>query len=152
MNINTVDNILEESKSNSLLLVSHGIQGDKNSNLTGVLSIDGEKKSYTIDDFSFITKLDCIYFLTCSSGSVSIGEHETSNSILNNLLSKNVNSTILYKWDVFLDISLEISDKLIKLSKSQPIEYALAQSLRDTLKNTKWEHPVYWAGIEIWKN
>lgn len=152
VNINTVDNILEKNKSNSLLLISHGIQGDTNSSLTGALSIDGEKKSYKIDDFSFITKLDCMYFLTCSSGSFSIGEHETSNSIINNILSKDINNVILCRWDVFLNVSLEISENIITLSKNQGIEYSLNQALKEILKNKKWEHPVYWAGIEVWKN
>ncbi len=151
-NINIVNDILEKSKANSLLLISHGIQGDTNSNLTGALSIDGENKSYTIYDFSFITKLDCIYFLTCSSGSFSIGEHETSNSIINNILSKDINNAILCRWDVFLDVSLEISENIIKLSQNQSIEYALNQSLKEILQNKKWEHPVYWAGIEVWKS
>jgi len=118
----------------------------------GSIQIDGANKSYTIDELKFLNKIDCIYFLTCSSGSVSIGEHETSNSILNNLLSKNVNSAILCKWDVFLDVSLEISDTLINLSQNMPIDYALNQALRETLANRKYQHPVYWAGIEIWKN
>jgi len=140
------------TKEESLLIVSHGIQGNHQNNLTGSLSIDGAEKSYTISDLKFINDLDSIFFLTCSSGSVSIGEYETSSSILNNILSKNINSAILCKWDVFLDVSLEISDKLIKLSENQPIEYALNQALRETFKNSKWQHPVYWAGIEIWKN
>ena len=67
------------------------------------------------------------------------------------LLSKNINSAILCKWDVFLDVSLEISDKFITLSKNKSIEFALNQALVDTLKS-KWQHPVYWAGIEIWKS
>jgi len=146
-----IDN-MKFQKSDNLLIVSHGIQGTHHNNLTGSLSIDGAEKSYTISDLKFINDLNCIYFLTCSSGSVSIGEHETSNSILNNVLSKNINSVILCKWDVFLDVSLEISDKLIQLSKNQPVEYALNQALKEILKNPKWQHPVYWAGIEIWKN
>jgi len=151
-NINRMDNILEESYSNSLLLISHGIQGDSSSNLTGALSIEGEKKSYTIRDFSFINKLDCIYFLTCSSGSFSIGEHETSNSLISNILSKDINNAILCRWDVFLEVSLEISENIINLSQNQSIEYALNKSLKKILKNKRWEHPVYWAGIEIWKS
>lgn len=150
-NFETNFNNITLTKEDSLLIVSHGIQGNFDNNLTGSLQIDGADKSYTIGELKFINNVDCIYFLTCSSGSVSIGEHETSNSILNNLLSKNINSAILCKWDVFLDVSLEISDNIIKLSKNQPIEYALAQALRNTLKNTQWQHPVYWAGIEIWK-
>jgi hypothetical protein len=150
--INTVNNILEKSDSNSLLLISHGIQGSTSSNLTGALSIDGDNRSYSIDDFPFITNLDCIYFLTCSSGSFSRGEHETSNSLINNILSKDICNAILCKWDVFLDASLGISENLIKLAQKRGIEYALNQSLRMMLKNKKWEHPVYWAGIELWKN
>lgn len=145
-------NKISLTKENSLLIVSHGIQGTFDNNLTGSIQIDGANKSYTIDELKFLNKIDCIYFLTCSSGSVSIGEHETSNSILNNLLSKNVNSAILCKWDVFLDVSLEISDTLINLSQNMPIDYALNQALRETLANRKYQHPVYWAGIEIWKN
>ena len=143
-----IDNI-KFQKSDNLLIVSHGIQGNNQNNLTGSLSIDGAEKSYTISDLKFINDLDSIFFLTCSSGSVSIGEYETSNSILNNILSKNINSAILCKWDVFLDVSLEISDKLILLSKNQPVEYALNQALKEILKNSKWEHPVYWAGLKF---
>ncbi len=139
------------TKEDSLLIVSHGVQGNFDNNTTGSLQIDGAKKSYTIDELKFINDLDCIYFLTCSSGSVSVGEHETSNSILNSILSKKINSAILCKWDVFLDVSLEISDKFITLSENKSIEFALNQALVDTLKS-KWKHPVYWAGIEIWKS
>lgn len=66
-------------------------------------------------------------------------------------MSKKINSAILCKWDVFLDVSLEISDKFITLSENKSIEFALNQALVDTLKS-KWKHPVYWAGIEIWKS
>ena len=41
---------------------------------------------------------------------------------------------LVFLWFVFFKEGNE--DKVVKI---------------DTLKKTKWQHPVYWAGIEIWK-
>jgi len=150
-NLSNIKNILKEKDRNSLLIISHGIQSNSQSNLSGALSIEGNSKTYTIDNFDFTNGLECIALLTCSGGSLSSGEYETSNSIVSKVLSKNIQSALLCRWDVFLEPSIEIFENIL-LQKSISIEEALNKSVKKLLQESKWQHPVYWAGIEVWKN
>lgn len=149
-NINNISIKVNNNKTNSLLIVSHGNQGTKQNILTGALSIEGQKKTYVIDDFKFIDELECIFFLSCSGGSVSIGEIETSSSLINSILSKKINSVVLCRWDVFLKPSLEIIEKILELDNN--IEEALNLAIKSYLKQNKELHPAFWAGMEVWKN
>ncbi|QBF15911.1 tetratricopeptide repeat protein [Aliarcobacter thereius] len=150
-NFSSITSTMACNKTNSLLIISHGIQGSNQNILTGALSIEGEKKTYTIDDFQFIAGLEeCVAFLSCSGGSLSMGEHETSNTIISSILSKNINSAILCRWDVFLEQSLEIFEKILEFDSN--LEEALTISIREYIEKNKNIHPVFWAGIEVWKN
>lgn len=149
-NFSSITSTMVSNKTDSLLIISHGIQGNNQNILTGALSIEGEKKTYTIDDFQFIDGLECVAFLSCSGGSLSVGEHETSNTIISSILSKNINSAILCRWDVFLEPSLEIFEKTLEVDSN--IEESLTISIREYIEKNKNIHPVFWAGIEIWKN
>ncbi|WP_428739467.1 hypothetical protein [Sulfurimonas sp.] len=146
----SITSTMGSNKTNSLLIISHGIQGSNQNILTGALSIEGEKKTYTIDDFKFVDGLECVAFLSCSGGSLSVGEHETSNTIISSVLSKDINSAILCRWDVFLEPSLKIFEKILEVNSN--IEEALNISIREFIKKNKNIHPVFWAGIEVWKN
>lgn len=149
-NFSSITSTMASNKTNSFLIISHGIQGNNQNILTGALSVEGEKKTYTIDDFKFIDGLECVAFLSCSGGSLSVGEHETSNTIISSILSKNINSAILCRWDVFLEPSLEIFKKILEVDSN--IEEALTISIREYIEKNKNIHPVFWAGIEVWKN
>ena len=149
-NFSSITSMMASNKTNSFLIISHGIQGSNQNILTGALSIEGEKKTYTIDDFKFIDGLECVAFLSCSGGSLSAGEHETSNTIISSILSKDINSAILCRWDVFLEPSLEIFEKTLEVNSN--IEEALTISIREYIEKNKKIHPVFWAGIEVWKN
>ncbi len=150
-NLSNIKNILKEKQKNSLLIISHGIQNNSQNNLTGALSIEGNSQTYTIDDFNFINDLEYIALLTCSGGSLSSGEYETSNSIVSKVLSKNIHSALLCRWDVFLEPSIEIFENIL-FEKNASIEEALNKSVKKLLQKSKWQHPIYWAGIEVWKN
>ena len=148
-NLANVTGAMESNKTNSLLIISHGNQGTNQNVLTGALSINGEKKTYTIDDFKFIDGLECVAFISCSGGSLSIGEQETSNTIISSILSKNINSVILCRWDVFLEPSLKIIEKTMGTDKN--IEEALNNGIKEYIRQNQTMHPTYWAGIEVWK-
>lgn len=149
-NFSSITSTMVSNNTNSLLIISHGIQGSNQNILTGALSIEGEKKTYTIDDFNFINGLECVAFLSCSGGSLSVGEYETSNTIISSILSKNIISAILCRWDVFLEPSLQIFEKILECENN--IEESLNKSIKEYIKKNKNIHPVFWAGIEVWKN
>lgn len=149
-NFSSITSTMVSNNTNSFLIIGHGIQGSNQNILTGALSIEGEKKTYTIDDFNFINGLECVAFLSCSGGSLSVGEYETSNTIISSILSKNINSAILCRWDVFLEPSLEIFEKILEADSN--IEESLTISIREYIEKNKNIHPVFWAGIEVWKN
>lgn len=149
--ISNITTIMKEDKTNSILIISHGNQGTKQNILTGALSIEGEKKTYVVDDFKFINELESIFFLSCSGGSVSAGELETSNSLINTILSKNINNVILCRWDVFLRPSLKIIEKILACNNDK-IEESLNIAIKEYINKNKNMHPVFWAGIEVWKN
>ncbi|MDD2367735.1 MAG: hypothetical protein PHQ90_00450 [Sulfuricurvum sp.] len=149
-NFSSITSAMESNQTNSLLIISHGIQGSNQNILTGALSIEGEKKTYTIDDFKFIHGLECMAFLSCSGGSLSVGEHETSNTIISSVLSKNINSAVLCRWDVFLEPSLKIFEKIIEMDRN--IDEVINIAIKEYLRQNPNMHPVFWAGIEVWKN
>lgn len=149
-NLSSVANKMTSNKTNSLLIISHGIQGTNQNILTGALSIEGEGKTYTIDDFKFIKGLECVAFISCSGGSLSVGEYETSNTIISSILSKDINSAVLCRWDVFLEPSLKIFEKILETDRN--IDESLNIAIKDFLLQNRGLHPVFWAGIEIWKN
>ncbi len=149
-NLVNIADKMRNNASNSLLIISHGIKEENKNILTGALSIEGELKTYTVDDFKFINGLECVSFLSCSGGLLSTGEHETSNAIINNILSKNVNSVVLCRWDVFLEPSLKIFE--VVLNANGNIDESLNAAIKKYLQQKQNLHPVFWAGLEVWKN
>lgn len=146
---------LNKENITGLIILGHGISETHNDKITGSISIEGNTRSWAIDEISEgIKELNLIVFITCSSGSLSFQEYETSNSIIAKILKEDISNVILCKWDVLLDPSLIIMQKMIEFYREgKNIQESLCMSIGNLLdENDLWRHPGCWAGIELWQN
>jgi hypothetical protein len=137
----------------SLILVGHGISEVSGFNYIGAKSIKKSKKiNINLKEYLDIkSEVKNVIVISCSSGTLINDYAERNNGVWASLLEKNISYILYCKWDVSTEYTnrlLELVLNKMKTSNNILLSEALVSSQKEMCSN----HPVLWAGLEVWKN
>ncbi|MHC1717195.1 MAG: CHAT domain-containing protein [Acidaminococcaceae bacterium] len=151
-NFGDIKKNVEQIKPSTIVIIAHGVSDQLGSSMSGAMYIAANDGAIWTDDLKEMKQFTSnVILLTCSSGTPQQGQVERGAGVWNGMMRLALKGTVLCRWDVNVKSSINIVDNLFKSQKIQLSE-GLTYGQRETLKETKWKHPFYWAALEYWMN
>jgi CHAT domain-containing protein len=137
----------------SWILVGHGISEIRGFNYIGAKSIKKSKKiNINLDEYlSIKSKVENALIISCSSGTLINDYAERNNGVWSSLLEKNISYILYCKWDVSIEYTKRLLEIILDKMRASKI-VSLSEALASAQKEMCSEHPILWAGLEVWKN
>jgi hypothetical protein len=138
---------------NTMVIYGHGAHDPKASPIDGAQGVAGQNKLIRLEEIlDNLPDIKNFILISCSCGSPYSNSAENSYGSWANIFEKFCGNIISCKWDVPTDSSIFIINEMFELMKEKelPIDEALIIAQRKV--KTRYNKPMFWAGLEFWVN
>lgn len=138
---------------NTVIVYGHGVTDPKASPIDGAQGIEGQKGLIRLDEIvNKLQNVENLILISCRGGSPYSESPENSTGTWANMLEGFNGNIISCKWDVPTKSSVFIVDEIINQIKHKKVSIDKAVINAQKKAKLKYDNPMYWAGIEFWKN
>lgn len=151
-----VDNLLDFNIRNdvkTLIIYGHGVPDPNASLIDGAQGIAGQKNLIRLNDIiDNMGDIKNFILISCRGGSPSSNSPENSSGSWSDIFGRFNGNIISCKWDVPTDSTIYILNEMLNFIKQDNMSFDEALISAQKKARMKYKHPVYWAGIEFWRN
>lgn len=151
--LESLDSISKVDKMNTIAIYGHGVSDPNRKLIDGSKGIEGKNCILRLGDVTDkITSMDNMILISCSGGSPSYENIESSYGTWSAIFEKFSGNIISCKWDVPTDSTIELMDELYTQSIINKVSIDESLLIAQRVMKEKYENPKYWSGIEFWIN
>lgn len=137
----------------TVIIYGHGVPDPQGSLIDGAQGIEGQKKLIRIEDIiNQLHNVKNLILISCRGGSPYSGSHENSTGTWAAMLENFKGNIISCKWDVPTKSSIFIINEMMEQIKYKNVNIDEALILAQRKAREHYGNPMYWGGIEFWKN
>ena len=136
----------------TVIIYGHGVPDPQGSLIDGAQELKAKKLIRIDDIIDQLHNVKNLILISCRGGSPYSGSHENSTGTWATMLENFKGNIISCKWDVPTKSSIFIVNEMMEQIKYKNVEIDEALILAQRKAREHYGNPMYWGGIEFWKN